>query len=205
MNTRPYRALRTCLALFAVGSLAFTACSVDVPDPTDSTSGATSKKKGGGSKGASAASSAGQKGGSNATSAQDSATSQGPESDGLVCDGTTEGVGWCSDDASIVFCSDESWWLLDCTQYDPEAFCAYDDDLNIVDCYVLVDDEDGDDECLDLDEACADDADCCSGFCDEEGFCDDGEDGEDCLDADVDCADDAECCSGFCDEEGFCG
>lgn len=201
MNNRSFAGLRLCFALLGLGTVAFTACSVDVPeDPTESTP-SSSKQKGGGTKGAADAKSAGQKGGSNATGAQESATPQGAESDGLVCDAASEGVGWCADDASIVFCSEETWWLLDCTQFDPDAFCAYEEDLNVVDCYVLVDDED--DECLDLDEACATDDDCCTGICDEEGFCDD-EEGEDCLDVDMECADDADCCSAFCDEEGFC-
>jgi hypothetical protein len=198
VKNRSYRSIRLGLALFAIGSVAFTACGTELPDPSEAVNAAPKQKKGGGSKGASDAKSSGQKGGSNAEGAQGNATSQGPESDGLVCDASTESVGWCADDASIVFCSDENWWLLDCTEIDPEAFCGYDDELNVVDCYVLVDDE-----CLDLDEGCADDADCCSGICDDEGFCDDGEIDE-CLDVDEGCVDDAECCSGFCDEEGFC-
>jgi hypothetical protein len=186
--------------MFCLAAVPVTACSVEVPEEAVPATPAPAKKKGGGTQGATAASSSGQKGGSNAESAQSSATSQGSEVDGLVCDASTESVGWCADDASIEFCSDATWWVLDCTQFDPDAFCAYDEDLNIVDCYVLVDEGD---ECSDLDEACVDDAECCSGICDDEGFCDDGGVDE-CDDPGVDCVDDAECCSGSCADDGFC-
>lgn len=148
------------------------ACSVEVPEETGDKKPTESKKpaKGGGQKGAEAAE-AGQKSGDNATASKESAAAQGTESDGVVCDASLEGVGWCADDASIVFCSADSWWLLDCTAYDPEAFCAYDLDLEIVDCYVFVDDEEEEEECLDIDEACDEDLDCCSEVCDVDGSC----------------------------------
>jgi hypothetical protein len=148
-------------------SLAFVACSVEVPEEVAQATGAKVKKKGGGSKG-SAAQSSGQKGGSTASSHTMDAASQGSESDGLVCDASIEGIGWCADDASVVFCSGETWWLLDCAAIESEGFCGYDEELNIVDCYV---EEDDGDDCADAGEGCSEDADCCGGYCNEDGAC----------------------------------
>lgn len=91
--------------------------------------------KAGGEK-AAAAKEGGQKGGSVATGAKSSGQSAGPERDGLACDASAEGVGWCDSDAEIVFCSEGSWWLLDCAAVTDGAYCGYDEGLNEVDCYV---------------------------------------------------------------------
>jgi hypothetical protein len=91
--------------------------------------------KAGGQK-AGAAKEGGQKGGSVATGAKSSGQSAGSERDGLACDASAEGVGWCDSDAEIVFCSEGSWWLLDCTAVTDGAYCGYDEELNEVDCYV---------------------------------------------------------------------
>ncbi|HZO17183.1 MAG TPA: hypothetical protein VFB62_28090 [Polyangiaceae bacterium] len=107
------------------------ACSVDIPTG-----------KGGGRKGSEAAEE-GQKSGSNATSHQDQAQEQGNEVDEIVCDAENEGVGWCDDDVSVVFCASETWWRLDCTALDPASYCDYDDDDNVVDCFVDVEEEEG--------------------------------------------------------------
>jgi hypothetical protein len=157
-------------------SFAGAGCSVDVPDGGEKDSdekasdgGSAKPSKGGGEKGADAAS-AGQQSGGNASAAKDSAAAQGQESEGVVCDASLEGVGWCADDANILFCSGDTWWLLDCTTVEADAFCGYDLEEEIVDCYVIVDDED-EDECADIDEECDDDADCCSEVCDVDGYC----------------------------------
>ena len=198
MKIRSHRPFPMCLALLCLAAVPFVACSVEVPDPPATAPNADAPAKGGGSKGSDAQSS-GQKGGSKAAASKGTAQSQGAENGGLVCDASTESIGWCADDASIVFCSADTWWLLDCRQLDPDAFCGYDDELNIVDCYVL----DDWDVCLDLDEACVDDAECCSGLCDESGACDDG--GDECEDFGEACVDDTDCCSYICAEDGTCG
>jgi hypothetical protein len=53
--------------------------------------------------------------------------------EGVVCDASTEGIAWCDDDFDIVFCSDQTWWLLDCTAIGAD-YCG--DDGLTVDCYV---------------------------------------------------------------------
>jgi hypothetical protein len=188
---KSHRPFSLVLALLCIPAVAAVACSVEVPE-LESGAG---KAKGGGKKG-SEASESGQKSGSKATEAKDSAESQGSEAEGLACDDSLDGVGWCEDDESILFCSDGEWWLLDCTAIEEEAFCGYDDEANLVDCYVLVD---GEEECSDIDEECDADEDCCAGFCDVDGLCSDDE--EECLDPEVECAADEDCCSGSCNDE----
>jgi len=97
-------------------------------------SGATVKKAGG--KKGSAAADAKQKSGDTATGNRSSGTDQGAESDGIVCDANLEGVGWCSSDAAIVLCAEGSWWLVDCSAVSDGAYCGYDEDADVVDCYV---------------------------------------------------------------------
>ena len=152
------------------------------------------KQRGGGDSGSDAADND-QKSGGKAKQAQEQANAQGPELDGVVCDAANDGVGWCADDLSIVFCADAEWWLLDCTAIEPDAYCGYDDALNEVDCFVDVE------ECLVDDEACSVDADCCSDFCGDDGFCGVA---ESCSEIDEACADDTDCCGdGLC-FDGFC-
>jgi hypothetical protein len=59
------------------------------------------------------------------------ANQQGTEHDGLLCDASTEGEGFCVDDWTIVFCADGYWWALDCSALG--AVCY--EDAYIVDCY----------------------------------------------------------------------
>jgi len=198
-------AMKQVLRTMIVGALASmtilvaqVGCNATVPD-SDSLqpkkeSPKDTPKKGGGTTGQ-AAQTSGQKGGGTATSKTSSAQDKGAEVEGLVCDASLESIGWCEDEATIMFCSSGVWWLLSCPEIEPDAFCGYDDDLNIVDCYVI-------EECLELDEACIEDGDCCSGICDDDGFCDDGL--VECLDIDEACVEDADCCSGICDDAGYC-
>lgn len=133
---------RTTLAAAFVSTIlggATAGCSVEVPDP----SGAKKPAKGGGEKGQ-GASASGQKGGSTATANTGSAQDQGAEAEGLACDASIDGLGWCADESTVLFCSANTWWLLSCPAIEPEAFCGYDVDLNVVDCFVI--DEDGEPE-----------------------------------------------------------
>ena len=121
-----------CILSSTIIATLIAACSVSVPDPVAG--------KGGGNKGSDAAET-GQKSGSNATANQEQAQDQGNELEDVTCDGENEGVGWCDDDTSVVFCAGETWWLLDCTALDPESYCDYDLDENVVDCFVDVEGE----------------------------------------------------------------
>jgi hypothetical protein len=73
---------------------------------------------------------AGQTVGTNARGNRD-ASFGGDILDGVVCDWTTEGIAWCDDDYTIAYCSDSTWWLLDCSAYG--EYCAEFDD-GTVDC-----------------------------------------------------------------------
>ena len=128
------RFIKGTITSVTIATLLLAACSVDIPTPKAG--------KGGGNKGSDAAET-GQKSGSNATSSQEQAEAQGSELDEVVCDSDNEGVGWCADDQSVVFCASETWWLLDCTAFDPASYCDYDEDDNVVDCWVDVEGEEG--------------------------------------------------------------
>jgi hypothetical protein len=94
------------------------------------------KSKGGGVKGA-AAKDAGQKTGGTATGDKAKAKEQmGDTYEGVKCDSTTEGLGWCDSETEIAFCSGGGWYLLDCTGVGGD-FCG--DDGATVDCYVPAD------------------------------------------------------------------
>jgi hypothetical protein len=95
--------------------------------------GCKSKVKGGGAKSASAAKSSSQKTGSAAKGATQSATPTGSDSGGVTCDSSLEGVGFCSSDSSVVFCSGGSWYELDCNDVAEGAFCFEDGDT--IDCF----------------------------------------------------------------------
>ena len=71
----------------------------------------------------------------------------GSDAGGAGCDGAAEGVGFCWDEYSLVFCAQGNWWLLDCTYFG--AFCAYDVNASVVDCYTF--DEWGSVGCVDAD------------------------------------------------------
>ena len=74
----------------------------------------------------------GQTAGDTARSRRDASYGYGDVYEGLTCDWTTEGIAWCDDDYTIAYCSDYTWWLLDCSSYG--EYCAeyYD---GTVDCY----------------------------------------------------------------------
>ena len=89
--------------------------------------------KGSASKGADAKG-AGQKAGSTAQGDKSMATSNGASYEDVTCDDTEEGVAWCDDDHTIVFCSGNVWYALDCGAVGGD-FCAETDDT--VDCYAI--------------------------------------------------------------------
>ena len=53
-------------------------------------------------------------------------------------------------------------------------------------------------------EACEEAAQCCSGDCDEDGFCAVTVEPPACADNGASCSEDAGCCSGDCGEDGTC-
>ena len=114
--------LMVTLAWVAAATLALPACKSGA-QKAGGTTGSTAKSKG-------------QQGGAQATGSRDQASDQGAERDGLVCDESSDGVGWCESDSEVVFCAEGSWWLLDCAVVEEGAYCGYDDAANEVDCYV---------------------------------------------------------------------
>lgn len=92
--------------------------------------GSKEVKKGGGAKG-SAAKEGDQKTGSEAKKEKGKASQMGEDYDGVTCDSSTEGLGWCEDDFAIAFCSSGSWYILDCAEIG--GFCG--DDGETIDCY----------------------------------------------------------------------
>lgn len=98
--------------------------------------GCGGSKKAGGAKNATSAqtSKGSQKTGSAATGGQSSATAQGSTKDGVTCDASLNGVGFCASESSIVFCSGGSWYALDCSDIEDGAYCGQDGDT--IDCYV---------------------------------------------------------------------
>jgi hypothetical protein len=193
---------RIVLALVALGSLFHLApaCSSSDSEAPGGSTGNTSTSasgstgaggagvKGGGQKGTAAVSSK-QHGGSTAQTQKSSAMSQGSNVQGIVCDASLEGVGWCVDDLDIVFCSAGTWWILDCSQWADGAFCGYYADANIVDCFAPTGDSGaggaggfgssgeggfgGGDACAPSGSTCGADDECCSQLCDiDTGLCD---------------------------------
>jgi len=99
--------------------------------------GAKGPSKGSTAKTAAAAKESSAKAGSQATANTSKATMSGTGRDGVTCDASIEGVGFCASDAEIVFCSGGNWWVLDCSAIDPDAFCGT-DETGLVDCWVQV-------------------------------------------------------------------
>ncbi len=54
----------------------------------------------------------------------------------VTCDDSAQGIGWCDDDGTIIFCDGGHVWAVECADVDG-GFCGEDIDLNTVDCYVL--------------------------------------------------------------------
>jgi hypothetical protein len=96
-------------------------------------SSASKKNKGSAAKG-SAAKASGQKGGGTATADKDKASSQGADYEGTTCAADTDGLAWCDSDTTIVFCSDNAFYTLDCSSVGGDV-CAEDPDTKSVDCY----------------------------------------------------------------------
>ena len=84
----------------------------------------------------SSAKGAGQKVGGTAHGDTSMATNDGASYESITCDDSEEGVAWCDDDHTIVFCSSGIWWSLDCADVGGD-FCAETDDT--VDCYSISD------------------------------------------------------------------
>jgi hypothetical protein len=97
--------------------------------------GGSARTKGGGAKNPAAAKDAKEKAGSKATSAKSSAEDKGPTYEAVACDGSFEGVGFCSSDSEVIFCSGGQWWALDCGKLESGAVCALDLSTVSVDCY----------------------------------------------------------------------
>jgi hypothetical protein len=96
-------------------------------------SSASKKNKGSASKG-SAAKTSGQKSGGTAAADKSKATTQGADYEGVTCAADTDGLAWCDSDTSIVFCSDNVFYTLDCASVGGDL-CAEDPDTKSVDCY----------------------------------------------------------------------
>src|SRR2546422_815278 len=77
---------------------------------------------------------AGQKAGSTAVGDKSMAASKGASYEAVTCDASEEGVAWCDDDQTIVFCSGGEFWTLNCGSIGGD-FCAELDDT--VDCYAV--------------------------------------------------------------------
>lgn len=92
-----------------------------------------SPTKGSGAKGADAKG-AGQMVGSTASGDTSMATNDGASYEDVTCDDSEEGVAWCDDDQTIVFCSNNIWYALDCGSIGGD-FCAETNDT--VDCYSI--------------------------------------------------------------------
>lgn len=92
-------------------------------------------KKGGGGNTANTAKTDSQKTGSKATSGKSSGTTKGSNVDGVACDGALSGVGFCADDATVVFCDGETWWGVSCPALVDSGYCGYDAASLTVDCY----------------------------------------------------------------------
>jgi hypothetical protein len=98
-----------------------------------SSKSAAKKNKGSAAKG-SAAKGSGQKGGATATGDKSKGQPQGADYEDVTCNGDTDGLAWCDSDTSIVFCSDNVFYTLDCSSVGGDV-CAEDPDSKSVDCY----------------------------------------------------------------------
>lgn len=132
-------------ASFLIPSLVLcsAACSVSVPDVAEEQETPTKKKppKGGGDATATEAKASGQSA-SRATSHLPLADPLEADPDDVACDDESEGLGFCSDEDTIVFCAENQWYELDCPLLEEGAFCAEIIDTTELDCFV--EDENGD-------------------------------------------------------------
>jgi hypothetical protein len=74
----------------------------------------------------------GQAVGGTTRSNQRYAANYGSYYEGVYCDYTDEGLAWCDDDYTIVYCDAGEWWALDCSEVGG-YYCG--DDGYTVDCY----------------------------------------------------------------------
>ena len=116
-------ALTLTLAVAAPAQVAMTGCAAKTK---------ATKSKGGGAK-AAAAKTESQKVGGAAGASKSNATSKGESYEGVTCDASAEGLGWCDSDGIVVFCSEGQFYALDCSTVDG-AVCAEDPETNAVDC-----------------------------------------------------------------------
>jgi hypothetical protein len=125
MFKRVIRVLSVALAvsLFLPATLSVQGCS-----------SAKKRAKAGGAKGATAAKSGSQKAGASASGKKDQGTAKGADLDGVSC-GEAEGVGFCSSDTEVTFCSGGTWYALACDKVEAGAFCGQDVETNAIDCF----------------------------------------------------------------------
>lgn len=114
--------MRILAVMLAVGALA---CGKPAP------------ARGSGAKTTAAAKDGNQKATPQVTSNTSKATSSGMTKDGVACDASLEGVGFCGSDSTVVFCASGQWWALECSALDPTAFCGVDTD-GVLDCWLPV-------------------------------------------------------------------
>jgi hypothetical protein len=91
--------------------------------------------RGSGAKSTTTAKDSGQKTSSTVTNASAKGSSSGATKDGVTCDGSLEGVGYCAADTTVVFCAGGQWWALECSALDETAFCGV-DEAGLLDCWV---------------------------------------------------------------------
>ena len=103
--------------------VALAACSTSSNKPSKGSSAKGADAKG-----------AGQKTGGTAAADKSMASDRGVSYETVTCDASEEGVAWCDDDHTIIFCSGGSFWALDCGAIGGD-FCAEVDDT--VDCYAI--------------------------------------------------------------------
>ena len=91
--------------------------------------------KGSGAKSTSAAKDSGQKASAQVKNGTSKAQSSGATKDGVTCDASLEGVGFCGSDTTVVFCTQGQWWALECTAIDSTAYCGVDPESGL-DCWL---------------------------------------------------------------------
>ncbi len=97
--------------------------------------GKAAPTKGSGAKTTDAAKSSGQKASPKVAAEKSKGTSSGASKDGVTCDASLEGVGFCATDTTVVFCTGGEWWALECSALDAASFCGV-DDLGALDCWL---------------------------------------------------------------------
>jgi hypothetical protein len=117
------KTMKTRLMIVAVMAVMASACGKAAP------------AKGSGAKAATAAKDSNQKASSSVTGSTSKAQSTGTMKDGVSCDASLEGVGFCASETTVAFCSNGQWWALECSALDSTAFCGVDTD-GALDCWL---------------------------------------------------------------------